>query len=115
MIGKWNAALDLWSNQIEMADYVRVMISIAAQWRVLRAIGPAALPLAGVPVTGPASPTQPRRPQQRALGPLTLGAERLPVLPIAPPAQPFAPPNTREQLTGGPGTVQPQNGPKALK
>ncbi len=36
-----------------MADYVRVMIAIAAQWRVVRAIGPSAQALAGVPVTGP--------------------------------------------------------------
>ncbi len=89
-----------------MADYVRVMISIAAQRRVMRAIGPAALALAGVPVTGPASPTQPRR---------TLGGERLTALPMALAAQPFAAPIYREQRTGGPGTVQPQNGHKAWK
>ena len=43
-----------------MSDYVRVMISIAAQWRVAQALGPAALALAGVPVTQPALPK--RRP-----------------------------------------------------
>ena len=74
-----------------MADYVRVMISIAAQWRVVRAIGPAALALAGVPVAGPASP------------------KRLPALPVT------APPVYREQRKGGPGTVQPKNGHKAWK
>jgi hypothetical protein len=36
-----------------MADYVRVMISIAAQWRVWRAIGPTAVALVGVPVAAP--------------------------------------------------------------
>jgi len=36
-----------------MSDYVRVMISIATQWRVAQALGPAALALAGVPVHGP--------------------------------------------------------------
>ena len=36
-----------------MSDYVRVMISIATQWRVAQALGPAALALAGVPVNGP--------------------------------------------------------------
>jgi hypothetical protein len=35
-----------------MADYVRVMIAIAAQWRVLQAVGPAASALVGVPVAG---------------------------------------------------------------
>ena len=36
-----------------MADYVRAMIAIAAQWRVLQAIGPAASALVGVPVSQP--------------------------------------------------------------
>ena len=44
-------------GEVSMADYVRVMIAIAAQWRVVRAIGPAAIALVGVPVAGqPAGP-----------------------------------------------------------
>ena len=69
-----------------MSDYVRVMISIAAQWRVVRALGPSALALAGVPVTGPARPKG-----RRAQG------------------------NKREQRPGAPGTAQPKNGPQAWK
>ena len=40
---------------VSMADYVRVMIAIAAQWRVVRAIGPSAIALVGVPVAEPAA------------------------------------------------------------
>ena len=53
-----------------MADYVRVMISIAAQWRVVRALGPSALALAGVPVAGPAAPKRGRVRPQPAAGPV---------------------------------------------
>ena len=45
-----------------MSDYVRIIVSIAAQWRVVRALGPSALALAGVPVTGPAARPRRRRP-----------------------------------------------------
>jgi hypothetical protein len=62
------------------------MISIAAQWRVVRALGPAALALAGVPVTGPARPKGRRtRPSKRA------------------------------QQQNAPGAVEPKNGHKAWK
>ena len=43
-----------------MSDCVRVIISIAAQLRVVRALGPSALVLVGVPVSGPARPTSGR-------------------------------------------------------
>jgi hypothetical protein len=67
-----------------MADYVRVMISIAAQWRVWRAIGPAATALVGVPVARSTS------------------------LPVAPPAVLKAgQPKLRK---GGSGKVRPENG-----
>jgi len=69
-----------------MSDYVRVIVSIAAQWRVVRALGPSALALAGVPVTGPARPKL-RRP----------AASKRPAQPNAPGARP------------------PQNGHKAWK
>ena len=42
-----------------MSDCVRVIVSIAAQLRVVRALGPAALVLVGVPVSGPTRATLP--------------------------------------------------------
>ena len=42
-----------------MSDCVRIITSIAAQLRVVRALGPAALVLVGVPVSGPARNTLP--------------------------------------------------------
>jgi len=41
-----------------MSDTVRIIVSIAAQWRVVRALGPSALALAGVPVAGPRRPAR---------------------------------------------------------
>ena len=52
-----------------MSDYVRVMISIAAQWRVVRALGPSALALAGVPVSGPVRPKLRRPAPSKRLAP----------------------------------------------
>jgi len=69
-----------------MSDTVRIIVSIAAQWRVVRALGPSALGLAGVPVSGPIRPK--RRPSAAA----------------QPPARPNAP-----------GAPLPQNGHKAWK
>ena len=45
-----------------MSDTVRIIVSIAAQWRVVRALGPSALALAGVPVAGPKRPARPNAP-----------------------------------------------------
>ncbi len=51
-----------------MSDCVRIIISIAAQLRVVRALGPSALVLVGVPVSGPARPTPSRAHREEGSG-----------------------------------------------
>ncbi len=72
-----------------MSDYVRVMIAVAAHWRVLRALGPAAA-LAGLPVLV----SVPAQPKHQPVEPLS---------------------NARKSRKGGAGRISPKNRQKAWK
>jgi hypothetical protein len=77
--------------EFEMADYVRVVIALAAQWRVRRAIGPTAVALVGLPVA------MPRQPQPQ---PVALATPRGEI-------------GHNDDVEGGPGTGRPKPGYRA--